>query len=48
MFNLYEMITKRAPSERILYIMTVTGWVFLLALMAFTIFNDIYRIIGDF
>jgi regulator of sigma E protease len=48
MFNVYEMITKRAPSERILYIMTVTGWVFLLALMAFTIFNDIYRIIGDF
>ena len=46
MFNLYEMITKRAPSEKILYRMTVIGWIFLLSLMAFTIFNDIYRIFG--
>ncbi len=46
MFNLYEMITKRAPSEKILYYLTLGGWVFLLSLMAFTIFNDIYRIAG--
>jgi regulator of sigma E protease len=46
MFNLYEMITKRAPSERVLYYLTLGGWVFLLSLMAFTIFNDIYRIAG--
>lgn len=48
MFNLYEMITKKAPSEKVLYSMTVVGWVFLLSLMAFTIFNDIYRIFGGF
>ena len=46
MFNVYEMITKKAPSEKVLYKMTVVGWVFLLSLMTFTIFNDIYRIFG--
>ena len=48
MFNLYEMITKKAPSEKILYRMTVFGWVFLLSLMAFTIFNDLFRIFGGY
>ena len=48
MFNIYEMITKKAPSEKILYRMTVFGWVFLLTLMTFTIFNDIYRIFGGY
>ena len=47
MFNLYEMITKKEPSERVVYYLTLAGWVFLLSLMAFTIFNDIYRIIGE-
>jgi len=46
MFNIYEMITKKAPSEKVLYRMTVFGWVFLLTLMIFTIFNDFYRIFG--
>ena len=46
MFNLYEMITKKAPSERVLYYLTMVGWVFLLSLMLFTVFNDIYRIVG--
>ncbi|WP_331775978.1 RIP metalloprotease RseP [Sulfurospirillum sp. 1612] len=46
MFNLYEMITKKAPSEKVLYYLTLTGWALLLSLMAFTIFNDIYRLIG--
>ncbi len=48
MFNIYEMITKKAPSEKVLYRMTVFGWVFLLTLMIFTIFNDIYRIFGGY
>jgi len=48
MFNIYEMITKKAPSEKVLYRMTVTGWVFLLSLMAFTIFNDIFRLFGGY
>ena len=47
MFNLYEMITKKAPSERVFYSMTVFGWVLLLSLMAFTTYNDIARLIGD-
>lgn len=46
MFNLYEMIRKRPPSQAVLYKLTIAGWVFLLSLMAFTIFNDIYRIAG--
>lgn len=48
MFNTYEMITKRPPSENVLYKMTIVGWVFLLSLMAFTIFNDIFRIAGGY
>lgn len=46
MFNLYEMITKRTPSEKVFYNMTVVGWVFLLSLMAFTTYNDIARLIA--
>ncbi len=43
-FNLYEMIFKRPPSEKVFYNMTVAGWVLLLSLMAFTTYNDILRI----
>lgn len=46
MFNLYEIIFKRVPSEKTFYYMTVGGWVFLLSLMAFTTYNDILRLIG--
>jgi len=46
MFNLYEIIFKRVPSEKAFYYMTVGGWVFLLSLMAFTTYNDIIRLIG--
>jgi len=45
-FNLYEIIFRRAPSEKVFYALTVFGWVFLLSLMAFTTFNDISRIIA--
>jgi len=44
MFNLYEMIFKRPPSEKVFYNLTVAGWVLLLSLMAFTTYNDILRI----
>ena len=33
MFNLYEMITRHAPSEAVLIRLTVAGWVLLLGLM---------------
>ncbi|MEA3290113.1 MAG: M50 family metallopeptidase, partial [Campylobacterota bacterium] len=34
MFNLYEMITKRVPSQKVLINLTVAGWVVLLGLMS--------------
>ena len=46
MFNLYEMITGREPSERVLYALTLLGWVFLISLMVFGMYNDINRIWG--
>jgi regulator of sigma E protease len=46
MFNLYEIIFKRVPSEKTFYYMTVGGWALLLSLMAFTTYNDIIRLIG--
>ncbi|MBL0687095.1 MAG: RIP metalloprotease RseP [Sulfurospirillum sp.] len=48
MFNIYEIITKKPPSKKILYGMTVFGWIFLLSLMTFTIFNDLFRIFGGY
>lgn len=45
MFNTYELITKRAPSEKMLIRLTVFGWAFLLTLMLFGIYNDINRIL---
>jgi regulator of sigma E protease len=45
-FNLYEMITKKAPSEKVLYRLTLAGWAFLIGLMMFGLYNDINRIWG--
>ncbi len=45
-FNLYEIIFKKAPSEKVFYNLTLAGWALLLSLMAFTTYNDIARIIG--
>lgn len=45
MFNLYEMITRHAPSEAMLVRLTIGGWVILLALMSLGIYNDITRLI---
>ncbi len=43
MFNLYELITRRKPSQRILINLTIGGWVILLGLMALGLYNDINR-----
>jgi regulator of sigma E protease len=43
MFNLYEMITKRAPSEKVLIQLTIGGWVILFGLMGLGLYNDINR-----
>lgn len=46
MFNLYEMITKRAPSEKVLINLTIAGWVILVGLMSLGLYNDINRLLG--
>lgn len=45
-FNLYEMITKKAPNEEIMYRLTLLGWGILLSLMLLGLYNDINRLIG--
>lgn len=44
MFNLYEMIRKKAPSEQMLYRLTIGGWIILLGLMSLGLYNDIVRL----
>jgi regulator of sigma E protease len=46
MFNLYEMITKHAPSEAVLIKLTIAGWVILFSLMGLGLYNDINRLMG--
>jgi len=45
MFNLYEMIRRKAPSEDMIYRLTIGGWVLLLGLMSLGLYNDIARLI---
>lgn len=45
MFNLYEMITKRKPSDKVLIALTATGWAILLGLMSLGVYNDIVRLL---
>jgi regulator of sigma E protease len=47
MFNLYEIITRRAPSENALYYLTMLGWALLMGLMFLGLFNDINRLWGN-
>ncbi|HIP55787.1 MAG TPA: RIP metalloprotease RseP [Arcobacter sp.] len=44
MFNLYEMITRRKPSEKVLIVLTIAGWAILLGLMGLGLYNDINRL----
>ncbi|SFV60569.1 Membrane-associated zinc metalloprotease [hydrothermal vent metagenome] len=46
MFNLYEMLRGKAPSEKVMYHMTLVGWAILLGLMLLGIYNDINRLMG--
>jgi regulator of sigma E protease len=46
MFNLYEMISGKAPSENAMYYMTLVGWAMLISLMLLGLFNDINRLWG--
>ncbi len=44
MFNLYEIITRRPPSENALYYLTLFGWALLLGLMFLGLYNDVERL----
>ena len=46
MFNLYELITRKAPSEAVLIKLTIAGWVILFSLMGLGLYNDINRLMG--
>jgi len=46
LFNIYEMITRKPPSEEVLYRLTIAGWIFLMGIMVFGLYNDINRIWG--
>ena len=43
-FILYEMITRRQPSERFMEITNYFGMIFLLGLMLYANGNDVYRL----
>ena len=45
MFNLYEIITKKAPSSIMMYRFTIVGWVILFGLIFIGLYNDINRLI---
>lgn len=46
LFNLYELMTKKSPSENVLYYLTLFGWAVLFALMFLGLYNDVNRIMG--
>ncbi|MBU0720486.1 RIP metalloprotease RseP [bacterium] len=46
MFNLYEFISRRVPSEAVIIKLTIAGWVVLFSLMGLGLYNDINRLIG--
>ena len=45
-FNIYEWIFKKPPSEKVFYNLTVLGWILLLSLMIFVTYNDIVRLLN--
>ena len=47
MFNLYEIITRREPSEAMLIRLTIMGWVLLIGLMTLGLYNDFNRLLGQ-
>jgi regulator of sigma E protease len=43
-FTLYEMITRRKPSDKFLEVAQVTGFVILMALLLFANANDVIKL----
>jgi len=46
MFNLYEILTGKEASEKVMMYITMVGWALLLALMFVGLYNDINRLWG--
>ena len=46
MFNLYEILRGKAPSENAMYYITLLGWAMLISLMLLGLYNDINRLWG--
>ena len=46
MFNLYEILRGKAPSENAMYYITLVGWAMLISLMVLGLYNDINRLWG--
>ncbi len=46
MFNIYEIITRKKPSEKVFMFLTIAGWLILGSLMILGIYNDINRFFG--
>ena len=46
MFNLYEIIARKKPSDQVFMMLTIAGWVILGSLMLLGIYNDINRLFG--
>ena len=46
MFNLYEMITGKTASEKVMMYITMVGWALLISLMMLGLYNDINRLMG--
>lgn len=45
-FNLYEMVTRKPPSENAIYILSLLGWAMLFGLMGLGLYNDINKLFG--
>jgi len=46
MFNLYEILRGKAPSDNAMYYITLVGWAMLLSLMLLGLYNDVNRLWG--
>ncbi len=46
MFNLYEIIARKKPSDQVFMYLTIAGWLILASLMLLGIYNDINRLLG--
>lgn len=46
MFNIYELIFKKAPNKQVFASLSIAGWGILLSVMAVGVYNDINRIFG--